>query len=219
VGLNSNSPCMKEFLEGGNESLEAAKKTRARFQKQPSLVCGPGDPIIKPRVTGMLDHENELAVVIGKRGKYIPKERAYEYIGGYTILIDVSFRDQRFPTDIPWKAYDRRPNTVTRARAPMGPCLVTKDEITNPYSPPLRIITRVNGETRQDGDLSTMMIKIPRLIEYLSMGTTLEPGDVIATGTVPRVGRAYNAYLNVGDIVECEIPPIGVLKHKVIEDQ
>ena len=103
--------------------------------------------------------------------------------------------------------------------APMGPCLVTKDKIPDPYSPPLRIITRVNGETRQDGDLSTMMIKIPRLIEYLSMGTTLEPGDVIATDTVPGVGRAYNAYLNVGDIVECEIPPIGVLKHKVIEDQ
>ena len=169
------------------------------------------------------NYENELAVVIGKRGKYIPKERAYEYIGGYTILIDVSFRDQRFPTDIPWKAYDRRPNTVKEKgmdnAAPMGPCLVTKDEITNPYSPPLRIITRVNGETRQDGDLSTMMIKIPRLIEYLSMGTTLEPGDVIATGTVPGVGRAFNTYLNVGDIVECEIPPIGVLKHKVIEDQ
>ena len=287
-------PCMKDFLAGGDESLNAAKKTlafvkkkdktvvgldgeniflsgeQARlcapiprpgkvyclavnfydhgterikdpekreaeikrwkslnldipvvFQKPPAIICGPRDPIIKPRNSDKLDYECELAVVIGKRGKYIPKEEAYEYVGGYTVFIDVSFRDQGFPTDIPWDFYQRDINW-TKGKgmdnaAPMGPCLITSDEIPNPYSPPLRLVTRINGQVRQNGDLSTMIINIPRIIEYLSNGTTLEPGDIIATGTVAGVAHNWNGYLKVGDTVECEIQPIGVLKHKVIE--
>jgi 2-keto-4-pentenoate hydratase/2-oxohepta-3-ene-1,7-dioic acid hydratase in catechol pathway len=193
------------------------------FQKPPALVCGPGDPIIKPRNSDRVDYECELAVIIGKRGKYIPKEKAYEYVGGYTIFIDVSFRDQGFPTDVPFRMYQRGINW-TKGKgmdnaAPMGPCLVTRDDIPDPYSPPLRLVTRVNGEVRQNNDLSLMIVRIPRLIEYLSNGTTLEPGDTIATGTVAGVARSWNGYLNVGDVVECEIQPIGVLKHEVIGDQ
>lgn len=192
------------------------------FQKPSSLVCGYGEPLIKPRNSDKMDYECELAVIIGKRGKYIPKKEAYKYIGGYTILIDVSFRDQGFPTDIPWGLYQRGINWTKMKgmdnAAPMGPCLVTKDDIPDPYSPPLRLITRVNGEVRQNNDLSYMIIKIPRLIEYLSDGITLEPGDVIATGTVSGVSRSWNSYLNVGDVIECEIQPIGVLKHTVIGD-
>lgn len=193
------------------------------FQKPPSLVCGPNDPIIKPRNSDKVDYECELAVIIGKRGKYIPKEKAYEYVGGYTVFIDVSFRDQGFPTDIPWRMYQRGINW-TKGKgmdnaAPMGPCFVARDDIPDPYSPPLRLITRVNGEVRQNNDLTSMIVRIPRIIEYLSNGTTLEPGDVIATGTVAGVARSWNGYLKIGDVVECEIMPIGVLKHEVIGDR
>jgi len=193
------------------------------FQKPPTLVVGPGDPVIKPKASDRLDYECELALVIGKRGKYIPQDRAYDHIAGYTILIDVSFRDQGFPRDVPFRMFQRNVNW-TKGKgmdnaAPMGPCLLTRDEIPDPYDPPLKLITRVNGETRQDGDLSTMIIKIPRTIEYLSNGTTLEPGDVIAMGTVAGVARSWpDGFLKIGDTLECEIPPIGVLKHKVVGD-
>lgn len=104
--------------------------------------------------------------------------------------------------------------------APMGQCLVTSDEIPDPYSPPLKLVTRVNGQTRQNNDVSWMIIKIPRMIEYISNGTTLEPGDIIATGTVAGVASRWpDGYLKPGDALECEIQPIGVLKHKVVEDQ
>ncbi len=191
------------------------------FQKPPSLVVGPNDPVIKPRVSERLDYECELAVVIGKRGKYIPRERAYDHVAGYTILIDVSFRDQGYPADVDFNFYKRDINW-TKGKgmdnaAPMGPCLVTRDEIPDPHYPPLKIITRVNGQTRQDGDLSTMLIGVPALIEYLSKGTTLEPGDIIATGTVAGVARSWpDGFLKIGDTLECEIPPIGVLRHRVI---
>jgi len=288
-------PCMKGFLAGGDESMEAAKKTmdfmkgkedavgllgeklvlgrdqirlrapvpvpgklycvavnfydhgterikdpEARekeierlknlkldvpvvFQKPPALVAGPEDPVIKPKASDRLDYECELGVVIGKRGKYIPREEAYDYIGGYTVFIDVSFRDQGFPQDVDFRMFKRDINW-TKGKgmdnaAPMGPCLVTRDEIPDPYDPPVKLITRVNGKTRQDGDLSTMIIGIPRLIEYLSNGTTLEPGDVIATGTVAGVAHSWpDGYLKIGDTLECEIPSIGLLKHKVIGD-
>lgn len=192
------------------------------FQKATSLVCNPGDPIIKPRNSNKVDYECELAVVIGKKGKYIPKENAYDYVGGYTLMIDVSFRDQGYPTDVPLRGYQRNANW-TKGKgmdnaAPMGPCLITRDEIPDPYNPPLKLITRVNGETRQNNDLSWMIVKIPRMVEYLSNGTTLYPGDIIATGTVAGVARSWNGFLKVGDVVECEIQPIGMLRHEVIGD-
>jgi len=193
------------------------------FQKPPSLVCGPRGPLYHPRVTKQLDYECELAVIIGKRGKYIPKEQAYDYIGGYTIFIDMSYRDQGFPKDIDFQLFKLDINwTKTKGMdnaAPMGPYLLTKDEIPNPYNPPFKLITRVNGKIRQNGDFSNMIIDIPHLIEYLSKGTTLEPGDVIATGTVSGTAHSWpDGYLKVGDVLECEIPPIGKLKYKIVEE-
>jgi acylpyruvate hydrolase len=193
------------------------------FQKPPALIVGPRDAIIKPKVSDKLDYECELAVIIGKAGKYIQKENAYEHIAGYSVLIDVSFRDQGFPDDVDFRMFKTNVNW-TKGKgmdnaAPLGPWIVTRDEILDPYEPPLKIITRVNDELRQNGDLSTMIIKIPRLIEYLSNGTTLEPGDIIATGTVAGVARSWpDGFLKVGDDVECEIPHVGSLKLKVIED-
>ncbi|MFP3952137.1 MAG: fumarylacetoacetate hydrolase family protein [Candidatus Bathyarchaeia archaeon] len=193
------------------------------FQKPPDLVVGPCDPIIKPRASDRLDYECELAVVIGREGKYIDRGEAYEYIAGYMVFIDVSFRDQGFPSDVDFRMFKRDINW-TKGKgmdnaAPTGPVILTKDEVPNPYKPPLRLITRVNGVTRQDGDLSTMIIDIPRIVEYLSSGTTLKPGDVIATGTVAGVARSWpDGFLKVGDVVECEIPSIGVLRHEVVPD-
>jgi acylpyruvate hydrolase len=194
------------------------------FQKPPSLVVGPRDPLIKVEATDRMDYECELAVVIGREGAYISKEEAYDYIAGYTILIDVSARDQGFPQDVDFRIFKGDINW-TKGKgmdnaAPMGPCIVTRDEVPDPYNPPLRLTTRVNSETRQNNTLDHMIIKIPRIIEYLSNGTTLKPGDIIATGTVAGVAHSWGpeGYLNVGDIVECEIQPIGVLKHNVIED-
>jgi 2-keto-4-pentenoate hydratase/2-oxohepta-3-ene-1,7-dioic acid hydratase in catechol pathway len=192
------------------------------FQKPPTLVCNPGDPIIKPKNSEKLDYECELALIIGKKGKYIKKEEAYDYIAGYTVFIDVSFRDQGFPRDIEWGMYQRDINW-TKGKgmdnaAPMGPCLVTSDEIPDPYSPPLRLLTRVNGQERQNNDTTHMIIKIPRILEYLSNGTTLEPGDVISTGTVAGVAHNWNGFLQPGDVLECEIQPMGTLIHKVVSD-
>jgi 2-keto-4-pentenoate hydratase/2-oxohepta-3-ene-1,7-dioic acid hydratase in catechol pathway len=173
------------------------------FQKPPSLVVGPEEPLIKPRASEKMDYECELAVVIGKRGKYIKAEEAYDHIAGYTIFIDVSFRDQGFPQDVDFRMFKNDINW-TKGKgmdnaAPMGPCILTRDELPELYNPPLN--------------------KIPRIIEYLSDGITLVEGDIIATGTVAGVARSWtDGFLKVGDLVECEIPPIGILKHRVVAE-
>jgi acylpyruvate hydrolase len=228
--------CMAiNFYDHGTEEIKDPEKRKAEierwkslkldipvlFNKGTSLVCGPADPIIKPRHSEKLDYECELAVVIGKKCKYISKEEAYNYIAGYTIMNDVTVKDQGFP-NIDWVRYQKGVNW-TKAKgmdnaAPMGPCLVTRDEIPDPYSPPLKIITRVNGQLRQNGDLSTMIIQIPRIVEYIADGTTLEPGDVISAGTVAGDGAVWGSFLKVGDTIECEIPQIGVLKQKIVAD-
>jgi acylpyruvate hydrolase len=194
------------------------------FQKPPSLVVGPRDPLIKVKATEKMDYECELAVVIGKEGKYIPAEKAYKYIAGYTVFIDVSARDQGFPQNVDFRIFKRDINW-TKGKGmdnagPMGPCIVTADEIPDPYNPPLRLKTRVNAKERQNNTLEHMIIRIPRIIEYLSNGTTLEPGDVIATGTVAGVAQSWGpeGFLQVGDELECEIQPIGVMKHKIIDE-
>ena len=192
------------------------------FQKPPSLVVGPRDPLIKVKATEKMDYECELAVVIGKEGKYIPKEKAYDHVAGYTIMIDVSARDQGFPQDVDFRMFKRDINW-TKGKGmdnagPMGPCIVTSDEIPDPYNPPLRLKTRVNDKERQNNTVEHMIIQIPRIIEYLSNGTTLKPGDVIATGTVAGVAHSWGpeGFLQIGDVVECEIQPICILKHYVI---
>jgi len=194
------------------------------FQKPPTLVVGPRDPLIKVKATERMDYECELAAVIGKKGKYISAEKAYDHIAGYTIMIDVSARDQGFPQDVDFSMFKRDINW-TKGKgmdnaAPMGPCIVTSDEIRDPYKPPLRLKTRVNGQERQNNTLDNMIVWIPRIIEYLSNGTTLMPGDVIATGTVAGVAHSWGpeGFLNVGDVVECEIQPIGVLRHEVVAE-
>jgi len=215
------------FAEVMNLDLEETKKivdswgltVPVIFQKPSTSVIGPGEPIIIPKASSKVDYEVELAVVIGKRGKYIPKGRVDDYIAGYMILNDVSFRDQEFPKS-EFKFY-KQINWVKGKgldnSAPTGPQLVTKDEIPDPYN--LKMFTRVNGEVRQEGNTGDMIIRIPEIIEYLSNGITLNPGDVISTGTCSGVALVSGRYLKPGDLVETEIEELGVLSNPVMEEK
>ncbi|KIL47371.1 fumarylacetoacetate hydrolase family protein [Jeotgalibacillus campisalis] len=173
-----------------------------------------GDNSIIPsyeELTGELDYEGELAVVIGKKGKNIPKQMAYDYVFGYTIINDVTARDlqSRHRQFYLGKSLDQT--------CPMGPYLVSKDEIPSPDQ--LSIVTKVNDEIRQDGNTRDMIFPIEEIISTLSKGMTLEPGDVIATGTPAGVGKGFTPpkYLKQGDQVKVSIQGIGTLTNEIGE--
>ena len=183
------------------------------FIKSLSAVTGPERDIVKPRVCKELDFETELAVVIGKRCKNVSASDAYGVVAGYTILNDVTARDIA--------EREREGGAVCLAKsfdtfAPMGPWLVTREAIPDPMH--LRIQTRVNGEPRQDGNTHEMIHAIPALISYLSQ-LTLLPGDIIATGS-PGGGGLSNPdwMLRAGDVVECEIEGIGILRNGIVDE-
>lgn len=184
------------------------------FSKFPNVVIGPGDPIELPRVSRQVDYEAELAVIIGRRGKDIPEARAYEYVAGYTILNDVSARDFNLDQVVGAVA----PYVIQKtfdSFAPMGPCLVTRDEIRDPNDLAIRLW--LDGELLQDGHTSQMVFRIPEILSYLSRVVTLEPGDVISTGTPPGSGhwRKPPRYLRAGDTVRIEVGELGVLENPV----
>jgi 2-keto-4-pentenoate hydratase/2-oxohepta-3-ene-1,7-dioic acid hydratase in catechol pathway len=179
------------------------------FAKFPSCVIAHGEPIVRPPVTSELDYEGELAVVIGQRARDIPADQALDYVGGYTIINDVSARDLQIsePQWIRGKALD--------TFAPLGP--VVLDAAASPPVPEMRIRTMVNGVVRQDGSCGQMITGVPQLIAHISAGITLEPGDIIATGTPSGValGMTPSAYLVPGDEVSIEISGIGELVNTV----
>ena len=192
---------------------KAAGKIPAGFIKTLSSITGPGRDIIKPRITQALNCETELAVVIGKKCKNVSESQAYDVIAGYTIINDITARDLG--------ALERQAGHLFLGKtldtfAPMGPWMITRDAIPNPMH--LRIQTRVNGETRQDGNTRDMLFPIPQLIAHFSQ-MTLRPGDIIATGS-PGGGALSNPdwYLNAGDVIESEIEGIGVLKNGVVDE-
>ena len=180
------------------------------FTKATHTVIGPfDDTTFEARVSEQMDWEVELGVVIGKMGKNIPRERAMEYVFGYTVINDISARDlqsnhQQF---FKGKSLD--------GTCPMGPWIVTVDEVPDPQALALRC--RVNGVTKQDSNTSGMIFTVPAIVESLSRGMTLEPGDVIATGTPSGVGfaRTPPEFLKAGDVVECEVEGIGTIKNRV----
>ncbi len=186
------------------------------FIKSPGAVQHPGEPIVLPRWlrSAKVDYECELAVVIGRACKNVPRARALDYVLGYTCANDVSARDwQKEGGGSQWcrgKTFD--------TFAPLGPCLVTRDEIPNPNA--LRIQTRIGAETMQDANTNDMIFDVPALIEFLSGSTTLLPGTVILTGTPSGVGMARNParFLQPGDEVSIEIEHIGVLTNPVREE-
>lgn len=181
------------------------------FTKPPSAIVGPGAGIrYDERVTRRLDYEVELAVVIGIGGRDIPADQAMRHVFGYTIVNDITARDlqKRHDQWFKGKGLD--------TSCPMGPWIVTAGEIADPHA--LRIQLDVNGQPRQDASTGDMIFKIAQTIESLSAGLTLEPGDVIATGTPSGVGYAMNPrqWLKVGDVIRCRVEGIGELTNTVV---
>ncbi len=181
------------------------------FSKPPTTVTATNTDIIKnTKLTSQLDWEAELAVVIGKKGKYVPKADALDYVFGYTVINDVSARDCR--REGQW-IVSKGQDTF----APMGPILVTRDEITDPHN--LNISLKVNGIEKQNSNTKFMLFNINDLIEDLSTVFTLEPGDIIATGTPAGVGagRDPQEWLYDGDVVEATVERIGTIVNTVRE--
>ena len=192
VGLNYRTHAAEAGYDVPTEPLV--------FSKPPSSVIGPLEPIIYPILSKQVDYEGELAVVIGRRARNVPPEKAHDFVLGYTCGNDVTARDLQRPD-----------NQWTRAKGfdtfcPLGPCIVTDLDPAN-----LAIRARVNGEIRQSATTSDMVFNVAELIAYISQVMTLEPGDVILTGTPSGVGP-----LQPGDVVEVEIEGIGILHNPVI---
>ncbi|MDF0726969.1 fumarylacetoacetate hydrolase family protein [Cytobacillus sp. S13-E01] len=182
------------------------------FSKTPTTVVGPEETILDHEdITSQLDYEGELAVVIGRKGKKISKENALDYVFGYTILNDVTARDlqERHKQFFLGKSLD--------TSCPMGPYIAHKSIIPNPSN--LDIETKVNGEVRQSGNTEQFIFTIESIISTISQGTTLEPGDIIATGTPAGVGKGFKPprFLKKGDTIEISITGLGTLKNTIQE--
>ena len=181
------------------------------FCKTPNTLTGCRDPIFLPHSSSQVDWEVELAVIMGKQARSISRQKALEYVAGFCVMNDVSAREAQF-ADGQWfrgKSFD--------SFAPLGPALVTLDEI--PGYTNLKLTTRVNGHLMQTGRTSDLIFDIPAIIEYISADITLMPGDIISTGTPSGVGffRDPPITLKPGDVVECRIESIGRLVNQVLE--
>jgi len=184
------------------------------FMKATSAICGPHDDLIIPRGSQKTDWEVELGVVIGKRAKYVSEAEALDYVAGYCTVHDVSERAFQIEHQGQWtkgKSCD--------TFGPTGPWLVTRDEVADPQN--LNLWLKVNGEMRQNGSTKTMIYGVAHLVAYLSQFMSLNPGDIISTGTPPGVGMGMNppCYLKEGDVVELGIEGLGQQKQHVHADK
>lgn len=207
IGLNYRD----HALEGG----KAIPNEPVLFAKLPNAWCGPDDQIVIPKVAQKVDYEAELVIVIGKRGKHIPNDpSAFQYVGGYTCGHDVSARDWQFRGEEKQWLIGKTFDTF----APTGPVLVTADELTDPHQ--LQVKLRRNGQTLQDSNTREFIFGVPHLLWFLSQTMTLEPGDLIFTGTPPGVGIARKPpiLLQPGDVCEVEIQGIGVLRNPCVAE-
>jgi 2-keto-4-pentenoate hydratase/2-oxohepta-3-ene-1,7-dioic acid hydratase in catechol pathway len=202
IGMNYRS----HVVEMGREIPEH----QVWFNKQRTCVIGPGAPIVIPKVSECVDYEGELAFVIGRRCRHVQRRDAVRVIAGYCVMNDVSVRDWqwRSPTWTMGKSFD--------THGPMGPWLVTSEEIADPHD--LRIRTWVDSELRQDGRTDDMIFSCWEMVEHLSAAFTLEPGDVVSTGTPAGVGFTFDPpkWLREGDAVRIEIESIGTLENPVV---
>jgi 2-keto-4-pentenoate hydratase/2-oxohepta-3-ene-1,7-dioic acid hydratase in catechol pathway len=182
------------------------------FSKYPTAIIGPGEAIVLPRVSSEVDFEAELVIVIGKRGRNIPESTALGFVAGYTVGHDVSARDWQLKKDGKQWMMGKTFDTF----APIGPELVTADEVGDPQQLGIRL--RLNGQTMQDSSTAQMVFSVAQTVAYLSQVFTLEIGDLIFTGTPPGVGMARKPpiWLKAGDVVEVEIDKLGVLTNPVI---
>lgn len=201
-------------------SAETIDKTETQpyifLKSPPHTVIGPGDAIVKPRLTEKLDWEAELGVVIGRYGRNVKKSEARDMVAGYTIVNDVSARDLGRRPD--WQNFrsDWFGQKTFETSAPMGPWIVPASAIPDPYE--LEIKLWVNDEQMQHGKASQMIFNIEELVEYISARLTLRPGDVISTGTPAGVGAATGTFLNPGDTLRIEISGIGEMTNPIVAD-
>lgn len=204
IGLN--------YRDHAAETGAAIPREPVVFSKFATALAGPGDKIVLPRVSQEVDYEAELVLIIGKKGRYIKESDAMDHLAGYSIGHDVSARDWQLRKDgkqwLCGKSFD--------TFAPLGPVLVTRDEVRDPCALGIRL--RLNGTTMQDSSTRQMIFSPAALIAYLSQVCTLLPGDLIYTGTPPGVGVARKppVYLKAGDTVEVEIDGLGVLRNPVV---
>lgn len=208
IGLNYS-----EHVSESARSLDTSKelpKQPVVFSKPPTTVIGPGEAVQhNAAMTQQLDWEVELAVVLGKTATRIKLDDAMDHVFGYSVIVDISARDNRRAGQ--W-IFSKGQDTY----APMGPIIVTADEVPDPHN--LRLWLKVNGQTKQDSNTRHMIFNVPYLIADLSAGITLEPGDIIATGTPDGVGagRTPQEWLRPGDVIEAYVEGIGLLRNPVI---
>jgi len=220
VRLRAPVPAPNKILCIGQNYRDHVLEQNAKMPEKPIIfakftntVIGPGDDIVHPTTTRELDYEAELVVVIGKTGKHIAREQAYEYVAGYMAGHDVTARDLQ-----------RGDGQWVRAKsqdtfAPLGPYLVTRDQIPDPQA--LDIKMWANGEVRQDSNTANLIFDVPHLIAFISEGMTLEPGDLIFTGTPPGVGawrKPEPVFLQPGDETTVEVAGLGRLINRIVAD-
>ena len=203
IGLN--------YADHAAESGLAVPAEPVVFMKATSAITGPNDPVIRPRNSTKLDWEVELGIVIGKHASYVEENEAMDYIAGYCVINDVSEREFQLERGGQWdkgKGCD--------SFGPLGPYLVTKDEVPDPLN--LNLWLKVNGKTFQNGSTNQMVFGPGFLVHYLSQFMSLQPGDVISTGTPPGVGLGQKppVYLNVGDVMELGVEGMGIQKQVVV---
>jgi 2-keto-4-pentenoate hydratase/2-oxohepta-3-ene-1,7-dioic acid hydratase in catechol pathway len=204
LGLNYRDHAAESGVEVPSEPV--------LFSKYPTALIGHGAEIVLPAESNQVDYEAELVVVIGRGGRRIPRERAMEHVAGYAVGHDVSARDwQLHKPGKQWMA-----GKTFDTFAPIGPALVTADEVADPHNLGIRL--RLNGQTMQDSNTREFVFRVDEVIAYLSKVFTLEPGDLIFTGTPPGVGMARKppVWLKPGDVVEVEIDGLGTLRNTVV---
>jgi len=204
VGLNYIDHCKEANLPVPPEPV--------LFTKWSTSVCGPYDDIAWPAIASKeVDYEVELGVVIGKTARNVAEKDALGYVMGYTVVNDVSARDQQFANAKQW---DRGKSFDTFC--PWGPYIVTRDEIPDPHV--LQVRTVLNGKEMQNSNTKNLIFNVNKIIAYASQGTTLEPGDLIPTGTPFGVGfsRKPPVYLKNGDVCECEVEKVGTIRNRIV---
>jgi len=215
AGANYKKHAMEMSADGKTYPDKTKVQPYFFLKSPPHCVIGPGADIRLPSVSKMVDWEAEFAVVIGKGGRNIPVEKAFEHVGGYTIMNDLSARDLGNRKDWPRFASDWFSHKNFDGAAPMGPWITPADQIPDPYA--CRMQLWVNEEKMQDEMISDLIFDISEQIEYVSRRLTLRPGDVVSTGTPSGVGRPRGIFLKPGDTVRIEVDGIGTLTNPVVQ--
>jgi acylpyruvate hydrolase len=201
------------YRDHAKEAGMAIPEYPVLFHKVAGSLIGHNQPVVVPRSSSKIDFEGELTIIIGRRGKYIAEHEALSYIAGYTIGNDVSARDLQFRTS-QWTT-----GKMLDTFGPLGPALVTCDEVPDPNA--LQIKTTLNGQVMQDGNTAEMIFRVPFIVSYISEIVTLEPGDVILTGTPAGIGntRTPPVFMKPGDTVSVEIERLGVLTNPLVAEE